>query len=293
MKTPRALFAALTISTGILATELVGGILFGSVALVADALHITTDIFAILFSMIALNLSSRQPTSGLTYGYHRIEVLAGLVNGLSLVAVTGIIALQAYERFISPVQVMPFQTIIFAAAALLLNLVSSSVLKGSAAADIHGHEDLNVASAQKHVLGDALASLAVIAGAIGVFVTGQSLFDPLAAAFIGILVLNSALRISWKSLAIILDRSPIQDMQGLGSRLATTSGVTHVHDLHVWKVCSHITLASLHACLDDAGREKRVEVARELEGHLSEAGVQHSTIQLEDVCCTPSHMHES
>lgn len=288
----RALFTALLISLGILVIELVGGFLYGSVALVADALHITTDIFAILLSLVALRLAARPPTSGLTYGYHRIEVVAGLVNGLSLVAITGVIAFQAYERFISPVHIVVIGTVAFASAALLLNLMSSTIIRRSAASTF-GDEDLNVSSAERHVLGDALASLAVIAGAVAVSATGQPLFDPLVAAFIGALVLNGALKISQKSLAIIMDRSPIKDMKGLGSQLTETSGVSDIHDLHVWRICSHITVASLHACLSEQGRERREQVTDDLEKKLNEAGVQHTTIQLEEVCCVPNHVHAS
>ncbi len=290
MQARQALFAALLISIGVLSIELAGGLLYGSVALVADALHVTTDIFAVSLSLVALRLASRPPTGGLTYGYHRIEVVAGLVNGLSLMAITGIIAFQAYQRFVSPVHVVVEGTVALASAALVLNLLSSMIIRRSAA-EAAGSEDLNVSSAEKHILGDALASFAVIVGAAAVFVTGQPLFDPLVAAFIGALVLNSAFRISQRSLAIILDRSPIRDMEGLGSRLAQTEGVANVHDFHVWRICSHITVASLHACLDEGGRLRRESVTGELEEKLNEVGVQHTTIQLEDVTCTPSHVH--
>lgn len=291
MNVKMALSAALSFSMAILVIELIGGIVFRSTALVADALHIVTDILAILFSFIALLISSRPPTGTSTYGYHRIEVVASLVNGLSLIGIVVVVMYTAYMRLLHPQAIDVVGTIAFGGIALVLNIISSRILI-NALSEFPDHKDLNIASAESHIFGDALASLAVIVGAIAIFLTGQHFIDPLVAIFIGLIVLRSAVQITGQGGAIILERSPIKNMQELEKRLLEVGGVSDVHDLHAWRICSHITVASMHACLDQRGKERSMEVRKELEQKLSESGVQHVTIQLEDVCCLPSHSHK-
>lgn len=291
MNVKMALSAALSFSMAILVIELIGGIVFRSTALVADALHIVTDILAILFSFIALLISSRPPTGTSTYGYHRIEVVASLVNGLSLIGIVVVVMYTAYMRLLHPQAIDVVGTIAFGGIALVLNIISSWILI-NALSEFPDHKDLNIASAESHIFGDALASLAVIVGAIAIFLTGQHFIDPLVAIFIGLIVLRSAVQITGQGGAIILERSPIKNMQELEKRLLEVGGVSDVHDLHAWRICSHITVASMHACLDQRGKERSMEVRKELEQKLSESGVQHVTIQLEDVCCLPSHSHK-
>jgi cobalt-zinc-cadmium efflux system protein len=275
-----------------LGIELTGGLLFRSSALIADALHITTDILAISFSFVALTISARPPTERSTYGFHRIEVIASIVNGLSLVAIVGLIMFTAYSRFLNPQPIDVAGTIVFAAMALIFNLVSSKLLSSSQSEFAGDEMDQNVASTEKHVLGDALASFAVIVGAIGVYLTHLYFIDPIVAVFIGILVLRSAIRITMQGGAIILERSPIKDMKKLEQSLLAVTGVSDVHDFHAWRICSHITVASMHACVDSKGKANPTEVRRQLEEKLRDYHIQHVTIQLEEVCCIPSHGHE-
>jgi cobalt-zinc-cadmium efflux system protein len=148
-----------------------------------------------------------------------------------------------------------------------------------------------VTSAQVHIIGDALASVAVIVGTLAVSVTGLYALDPIVAIFIGLIVLRGAVSITREGGAIILDRSPIKNIPDLQRQLGGVGGVADVHDLHVWRICSHITVASMHACLDAGGRERTVEIRKALEARLNTLGMQHVTIQLEDVCCVPSHGH--
>lgn len=290
MDAKKALAAALILSIAILAIELTGGMVFRSTALVADALHIVTDILAISFSLFALAISSRPPSGPSTYGYHRMEVMASLVNGLSLIGIVVAIMFTAYGRLLNPQPINITGTITFAAVALALNVLSSRIL-GRAQLELPDHDDLNVSSAKSHIFGDALASVAVIVGALAVSATGQRFIDPLVAIFIGIIVLWSAIKITTQGGAIMLERSPIKNMQALQQKLLGVNGVGDVHDLHAWRICSHITVASMHACLTSSGKEKSMEVRKELESKLSEWGVQHVTIQLEDECCIPLHGH--
>jgi cobalt-zinc-cadmium efflux system protein len=289
---------ALTLSLGVFVAETFGGFLFRSSALVADALHVFTDIFAIGFSLVALTISSRPPTSTLTYGYHRLEVFASLTNGISLFVITGLIIYNAYLKIVvSPSNPDVLGTITVAAIALAINGVSHTILKKNpnrARSEVPYlvGEDLNIKSASTHILGDALSSVAVIAGALGVYFTHDYLFDPIVAAFIGLIVLRSAALTTWAGLSIMLERSPVKNMVALESDLEKVNGVSDVHDLHVWRICSHITIATLHACLNDQGKTQRIQTMNELEGKLSKSyGVQHATIQLEEVCCVPRHGH--
>jgi cobalt-zinc-cadmium efflux system protein len=290
MEPRRALFVALSLSIAILVIELAGGIIFRSTALTADALHVVTDILAVAFSLVALTVSSRPPNNSLTYGYHRFEVVASLVNGLSLMGIAVVIMYEAYLRFLSPGSIDVLGTVAFAAVAVSVNVLSSRVLE-SAQANLQGDHDLNITSARTHVLGDALASLAVIVGSIGISLTGLAYLDPLVAVLIGILVIRSAVGITMQGGAIILERSPFKDMAGLQRSLGSFSGVSDVHDLHIWRICSHITVASMHACLDPGGQEDPSAVRHGLEAEMGRLGMQHVTIQLEDVCCTPRHEH--
>ncbi|MCL4519417.1 MAG: cation diffusion facilitator family transporter, partial [Thaumarchaeota archaeon] len=293
MTPQRALTIALLLSLVILVVELSGGIIFGSTALIADALHIVTDILAISFSLVALTISARPPSASLTYGYHRIEVIASIVNGLSLIGIVIVIMYQAYVRILNPQPILVVGTVTFAAIALVLNIISSRTLQGAQSRSVEKEEeDLNVSSARLHIFGDALVSLAVIIGAVAVFFTGFYIIDPLVAIFIGLIVLRGAISITRQGAAIILERSPIKNMQDLETKLLAVSGVSDIHDLHAWRICSHITVASLHACLNTAGKGRQAGVRREIERKLNELGVQHVTIQLEDTCCVPPHDHK-
>ena len=292
MDAKKALTIALILSGAILVIELTGGLVFRSTALIADALHIVTDILAISFSFFALTISTRPPSGSSTYGYHRIEVVASLVNGLSLIGIVAIIMYTAYVRLMNPQAIDVIGTVSFASVALVLNIASSRVLSNAQSGFHEENKDLNVSSAELHILGDALASLAVIVGAIAIFFTGMHIIDPIVAVFIGLIILRSAVRITRQGGAIILEKSPIKNMQGLMETLQRVKGVSDVHDLHAWRICSHITVASLHACLDTSGKEEPMLVRKELERKLNESGVQHVTIQLEEVCCVPSHNHK-
>ncbi len=272
--------------------ELFGGFAFRSSALTADALHVTTDILAVTFSFVALSISARPPSKNSTYGFHRIEVVASIVNGISLIGIVAVIMYTAYSRFLNPQPIGIAGTIVFASIALSLNVFSSRVLISSQAEFGEDLKDLNVTSAQKHLLGDAMASLAVMIGALGVYFTRLNYIDPVVAVFIGLLVLRSAIKITMQGGAIILDRSPIKNMQQLEKDLLGVSGVSDVHDFHAWKICSHITVASMHACINTTSRENPTAVRMKLEDELRKQGVQHVTIQLEEDCCTPSHGHD-
>jgi cobalt-zinc-cadmium efflux system protein len=219
-------------------------------------------------------------------------VIASLVNGLSLIGVVGIIVYEAIVRLLHPQNIGILGTVTFGAIALVLNLAASQILK-SAQPNFSDHEDLNVASAQTHIFGDALASLAVVIGALAIYLTGLRIIDPLVAIFIGLIVLRSAIRITMQGGAIILERSPIKNLQELKKNLLAVNGVSDVHDFHAWRICSHITVASMHACIDPALKEQTVGIRKDLQDRLAETGVQHVTIQFEEVCSIPSHEHSN
>ena len=292
MNAKNALSVALILSCAILVIELTGGLVFRSTALMADALHIVTDILAISFSFVALTVSARPPSGRSTYGYHRMEVVASLVNGISLMGIVLVIMYTAYTRLINPQTIDVLGTVSFAVVALVLNITSSRVLSNAQSAFNEENKDLNVSSTELHILGDALASVAVIVGSIAIFFTGLHFIDPLVAIFIGLIILRSAVNITRQGGAIILERSPIKNMQALKETLQSVRGVSDVHDFHAWKICSHITVASLHACLVATGKDRPTAIRKELESKINESCVQHVTIQLEEVCCMPTHGHE-
>ena len=219
-------------------------------------------------------------------------MIASLINGVSLIGIVAIIMFTAYRHILNPQPIDVVGTVAFASIALALNLISSRVLNFSQSQFDSEITDQNVSSTERHILGDAMASLAVMIGAIGVHFTGLKFLDPMVAVFIGLIVLRSAIKITMQGGAIILENSPIKNLEQLEQNLLKVRGVSDVHDFHAWRICSHITVASMHACVNAEGKTRETAVRKELEDKLHEYGVQHVTIQLEEVCCVPSHSHE-
>jgi len=257
--------------------QVVGGLLTGSLALLSDAAHVLLDTFALALSYAALRAARRPPTDRHTYGYHRVQVLAALVNGATLAAVAVGIFREAIGRIRDPSPVLAGPMLAVAVGGLLVNLVVAWMLHR------HDRHDLNVHSAFLHVVGDALGSMGVIAAGLVILLTGWTTADPLASLLIGGVIFGGAVRVLRRSVHILTEGVP----EGISAAnvLATMGnvpGVSEVHDLHVWTVSPGYVALSAHVVIADQALSDAEAVVSDLKRVLeSEFGIVHTTVQTE------------
>jgi len=271
----RALSVALVLTAAYTAIEAVGGILTGSLALLADAGHMLSDNVALALALFAAWLAARPPTAQKTFGYRRAEILAALANGVTLVAISIWVFVEAGRRLSDPPDVLGGWMLAIAIVGLAVNLAAGGVLLRSR------RESLNVDAAFRHVVADALGSFGVIAAAAAVLATGWTRADPLAGLVIGLLVLASAWTILRDATRILLEAAPEGvDPGDVGRRLAQVGGVVDVHDLHIWTITSGFPALSAHVLVEPGADCHRIRL--ELERLLGEEfGLGHTTIQVD------------
>jgi cobalt-zinc-cadmium efflux system protein len=271
----RKLTMVLVLTAIYMVAEAVGGWLTGSLALLADAGHMLTDVAALALALIAAWFSSRPATSHKTFGYYRLEILAALVNGVALVMISILILYEAYQRWSVPPVVHGSKVMLIATGGLAINLISAWILHGR-------HEiDLNMRGAWLHVLSDALGSLgAIIAGAL-MWLYDWYLADPLFSALIGVLIVWSSWRLIRESTNVLLEGTPAHiNLAAVEDSILATEGVSNVHDLHVWTITSGREALSAHVI--HAYEVSQPELLKELRAKLHDRfGVDHLTIQME------------
>ena len=271
----RALAIALALTAGFTVVEVVGGIAAGSLAVLADAVHMLSDNVAIALSLVAVWLAAKPSTPERTYGYKRAEVLAALANGALLVALAIWIFVESIMRFRDPGDPLGGWMLAIALLGLCVNLASGAVLARAR------RGSLNVEAALRHVAADVLGSIGVAVAAVVILTTGWDQADPVVSLVIGVLVLASAWSILRDSTEILLESTPRGlDVDALGRRLAGAPGVVEVHDLHVWTITSGFTALSAHVLVrpgeDCHGRR------RELERMVhDEFAIEHTTLQVD------------
>jgi cobalt-zinc-cadmium efflux system protein len=271
----RALAIALALTAAYTVVEVVGGLYTGSLALLADAVHMLSDNLALALALVAAWLATRPATPGRSFGFKRAEVLAALANGVLLVALSIWIFVAAAQRLADPPNVLGGWMLVIAVVGIVVNVAAGAVLFRSRT------ESLNVDAAFRHVFADLLGSFGVLVAAIVILATGWLQADPIASILIGLLVLGSAWTILRDSTEILLEATPRGiDAIGLGRRLASAPGVVEVHDLHVWTITSGFPALSAHVLVrpgeDCHGRR------RELERLLHEEfGIEHTTLQVD------------
>ena len=260
--------------------EVAGGVISGSLALLADAGHMVSDAAALGMSWAAIHLGRRPADKARSYGYQRLEVLAAFINGCSLFAIAGWIVFEAVRRFASPVPVLGGTMMGVAIAGLLANLAAFYVLHGG------GRENLNLRSAWLHVLGDILGFVVAIAAAAIILMTGWYPIDPILSVVVAIIILKSALGIVRASSHILLEGTPPGiDAEEVRSALKhVLPAEADVHHVHVWSLTSQHVLATLHVCgLEHERPEQAIaSIQEELKRRY---GIAHSTIQIERECC--------
>lgn len=279
---------SLTFTLVTLFGEVIGGLITGSLALLSDAAHVFMDVFALGLSFFALRLSSRPADDRHTYGWHRLEVLAALVNGLTLLVISITIGWEAYQRFLEPAPVRGSLMLVIAVLGLVVNLAVALVLGGHRHGEkAHVQRDINLQSAFLHVIGDVVSSVGVIAAAIIISLTGLKWVDPLASALIAILILVSSFRVLKGSLHILMEGTPEGvSLSEVENEMLQSTAVTSVHDLHVWNLCSQDVVLSAHVVLDGSGAQTYEKVMADLRKRLGERfEIRHITIQFEEVAC--------
>jgi len=256
--------------------EVVGGRLSHSLSLLSDAGHMMTDLLAMLLSLFAVSLAARPATQRKTYGYHRLEILTALINGTILVLISLYLIVMAIQRMLRPETVATRLMLYVAVVGLLANLAGIAILSGS-------RHNLNVRAALLHVLGDALSSLGVIAGAVFMRVTHWYQADGVISIVIGGVILWGAVRLMWEACDILLEATPSgMALAELTSALRSVEGVVDLHDLHVWSITCGMPALSGHLVVKDGFLSQSDQLLNRAKQVLEERfGICHTTLQLE------------
>lgn len=270
----RRLFAVLLLTAAFMVVEAVGGWISGSLALLADAGHMLTDVGALGLALVSAVIGSRPADQFKTYGYRRWEILAALVNGAALFGIAVWVVIEAVHRIGSPSPVRAGLLLGVAGAGLLVNLIALSILHGG-----HQH-NLNTRGAYLHILGDLLGSVAAISAGLIILTTGWTLADPILSIGVALLILIGAWRLVRESTDVLLESVPRGvSMAEVQRRILGVPGVAAVHDLHVWTVTSGMVAMSGHAVVPDLAHHPAALDG--IRGQLAELGIGHVTIQLE------------
>ncbi len=271
----RPLVLVLFITAGVMILEIVVGWLSHSLALLADAGHMATDIAALGMSLAAAWMSQQPGSRTKTYGFYRTEILAAFLNGLTLWLIVVWIGYEAIQRFIHPPVVRAPMMLVTAVIGLIANLGCSWVLKKSQG------QGLNLQSAYLHVLADAVGSVGVIGAAVVIWMTGWYLADPLASLFVCAIVLWGSLSLIRQSVNILLEGVPLHiDSVEVMQAMQAVPGVKRIHDIHIWTITSGMEAMSCHVDIQDLSRSREILAA--LNKLLCEQfKIHHSTLQLE------------
>jgi cobalt-zinc-cadmium efflux system protein len=273
------------LTAAIMAAEALGGWWTGSLALLSDAGHVFSDVASLALAYVALRLALRPPTDRHTYGLHRSEIFAALLNAIALFVIAGLIFWEAYKRLFSPPEIKSGVMLVIAVLGLAVNLVVMLRLRP------HSHGDLNLRSAYLHVLGDLLATVAVIVAALIMLLTPWSwryLADPILSSVIGLLILGSALRVGHEALHILMEGVPFGlTLEEIAEALREIPEVSSVHHLHAWSICSNIRAVSVHVVANYQTEAERMRLRQAVEDLLLERfGFSQTTVETEceEVC---------
>jgi cobalt-zinc-cadmium efflux system protein len=274
----RTLKIAIALTAALFAVELAGSSLSGSLSLLGDAGHMLRDVFALSVSLGAVVISKRLPTREKTFGYHRVEIMAALLNGILLLVISGWIFWEAHTRLMSPFPVQSQVMFIVAVLGLLVNLF--------VALKLHGSHDLNVRSAFFHVLTDLFSSAAVVIAALIISFTGMSMIDPLLGAVIAAFVFFSALGIIRESVHILLGFAPKDvDFNALVSDMEGVTGVQQVNNIHLWTLSSGLNVLDAHVFTKEADMRKIEKMKNEIKARLLRYNIVHATLEFECEIC--------
>ena len=279
----RRVLIAMWLTGSFMVLEAAGGIISGSLALLADAGHMLTDTGALFLALIATRLARRPADGARSYGYARAEILAAFANGLLMIGVVAWITAEAVSRIMSPSPVMGGTMLAVAVAGLLVNIVAFKLLHG-------GEQTLNMRGALVHVLGDMLGSAAAIVAALIIMATGYTIADPILSVVVALLILRSATAIVKESAHILMEGAPegAEGEQIADDLMANVEGLADVHHVHAWSLGSNRAVATLHARLAP-GADASAALAAIKSRLAEEFGIGHATVQIEPDDCPDHH----
>lgn len=279
----RRLLFAFVLTVLMMVGEAAGGLWSGSLALLADAGHMMVDSLALLLAFVGAWLATKPADARRSYGYGRLEVLAGFVNSLTQFVLVGFIVYEAASRLLHPGHILSGAMLVVATVGLALNLLVLRLLHA------HAHDDVNMASASLHVLGDLLGSVGAVLAALAIRWLGWNWTDPVLSIAVSLLLLNSAWRLLRKCAHILLEGVPDGlDSAEIGEALRAANGsVRDIHHLHVWQLASGARMATLHAELHEGGDS--ADAVPAIHRLLRERfGIQHVTVQIDHGACPDS-----
>jgi cobalt-zinc-cadmium efflux system protein len=267
---------ALAMTSTFMVVEVVGGLWTGSLALLADAAHMLTDVGGMLLALVAIRFAARPATPEKTFGYVRMEVLSALANAVVLLFLTIYILYEAWQRFLAPPEILGGPMLAVAVVGLAVNLVSMKMLHAGS------QESLNLKGAYFEVLADMLGSVGVILAAAVVLLTGWTLADPIIGAGIGLFIVPRTWILLKGAVHILMEGTPPEVNVGLlKQHLMDLPGVTAVHDLHVWTLTSGLDALSCHLVVEDMARGRQALLGAQ-QAMKKSFGITHCTIQIED-----------
>lgn len=276
----RRLLLTIGVTIAILLIEIIGGLLANSLALLSDAGHVFTDLAALVISFFALRFAARPANSRKTFGFHRLEILSALVNGVTLVVVSLLIFVEAYRRLRDPQPVAGLEVFVIAILGLIGNGIGIFLLRGAG-------DNLNMRGAFLHLIGDAISSVGVILAGVIIMLTGWWIVDPLVSVGIGLIIIAGAIRLIDESVDVLLEGTPRHiDLDKVIDAMSAVPGVCSIHDIHIWCVTPQLCTMSGHIILGDDGAVKAQDVLAQI-NHLLEHdyGITHTTIQIENEHC--------
>jgi cobalt-zinc-cadmium efflux system protein len=284
-KNKKRLAIVLALTSAYLVAEVIGGLLTHSLALLADAGHMLTDVAGLILALLAIRFAERPATTERTYGYYRIEILAALLNAVVLIGISLYILYEAYERFRNPPEVQSGGMLAVALVGLVVNIAGIYLLKSAS------EESLNMKGAYFEVLSDMLTSIGVIAAGIIMLTTGWYYADPIISAGIGVFILPRTWMLLRDAVGVLLEGTPHDvNLAALRESIQTVEGVADVHDLHVWSLTSGMNAMSVHAVLADHSLHDEVLAAVQKKV-TSEFKIAHATVQVECKGCTAFETH--
>ncbi|MCL1703487.1 cation diffusion facilitator family transporter [Lysinibacillus sp. Bpr_S20] len=283
----KVLIVSFMVITSYMVVEAIGGYLTNSLALLSDAGHMLSDSISLAIALLAFIFGEKAASYSKTYGYKRFEILAAVLNGVTLILIALFIFYEAIERFANPPEVATTGMLIISTIGLLMNiLVAWIMMRGSDTKD-----NLNMRGAFLHVLSDMLGSVGAIVAALLIMFFGWGWADPLASVIVAILVLRSGYYVTKAAVHILMEGTPSNvDVQEIIQTIEQTAGIHSIHDLHIWTITSGTNALSCHAVVDDQLKIADSEhILREIEHNLEHKGIKHVTIQLETV----AHKHDN
>jgi cobalt-zinc-cadmium efflux system protein len=272
----RVLLIVLALNVVYMLAEAIGGWWSNSLALLSDAGHMLADIAAIALSLFAARFAARPSTPSKTYGYYRMEILAALANGVTLIVISLLICYEAWHRLRQAETIDPKTMIAISLGGLIVNLISAKVLHGA-----HTH-DLNMRGAFLHVLGDLFGSLAAVVAGLLILWRGWLWADPVFSVVICVLIVYSSWRLVTEAVNVLLEGTPAHiDAAAVDAAMRTVNGVRDIHDLHIWTITSNRYAVTAHVVIAES--ETSYRILRELRELLARRfNLTHSTLQIED-----------